>query len=375
MRSRYLVLLCLVLLLFLAVSCDKPHVETPPVTDEASVTTTATTTSSTTKAPVTTVANVTTTVTTTKAPVTTTVTTTAAPTAPLNPKAAGYVMRADGIVIDGVAEQAYYNSVKLSSVYADDPSTVSTKDGFPMYKIYAGSALKELPKPSFTLYALWGEEGEMSERYLYFLIVVKDSTPNTRRGEYMSQGDPWLNDVFELSYHLGGATAPAIPQGDKNTYPTYNNVFVDAREKSVSDHTASTPNHAAVAAQRSYYFDKIESATTRPDDSTYIIEIKIPAYTESYTGTPGPTLLRSGGAPLESGDLIYLCIELLDLTYLPDGYDDKLPSGDKFANEWNYSPQGDWKAFETALYPYVYSAGNRSVSALRKNGPVVFQLQ
>ena len=103
--------------------------------------------------------------------------------------------------------------------------------------------------------------------------------------------------------------------------------------------------------------------------------MKIPAYTESYTGTPGPTLARTGGDPLASSDLIYLCIELLDLTYLPAGYDDVLPAGDKYKDEWTYSPQGDWKAFEANLYPYIYSVGNRSISALSANGPIVFQLQ
>ena len=306
---------------------------------------------------------------------TTAATTTAATTvptvqdAPLSPNAAGYVLRADGIVIDGVLDAAYLESVSLASADAD----VDPRDGIAMTRIYRGDALTEDPETDFVLYFLWGKEADVP--YIYIAAVIHDETPVTRSGAYMSHPNPWLNDAIEISYHFGGASAPVIP-AKENTYPTYHNILVDAREKSAADHSASAPNHTAVPAQRSYYFDGIESATARLDDVTYLVELKIPAYTESHTGAPGNGLVRKGGEALGAGDLLYFCVELLDLTYLPEGYDDALPTETKYKDDWSYSPLGAWKSFENDLLPYVYSVGNRTTDYLNSEdgGPAVLQL-
>ena len=316
---------------------------------------------------------------TTTGAVTTTTAVTTAPTDnfPDTPPIVGGIRRADGVVIDGVLDAAYYGSISIgtryqSDDYLDNPSLiVDPTEAIPMKDIYLGTA--ERPNTYFTLYLLWGEEE--GEPYLYLAAVIHDETPNERSGAYMANANPWLNDALEISYHLGGDAAPVIPAGE-NTYPTYHNVLVDAREKTVSDHSAEAPNHTAVAAQRSYYFDKIESATARLDDSTYVVEVKIPAYTETHTGKPGVDLAREGGAPLGEGDLVFLCFELLDLVYLPEGYDDTLPEGEKYENEWKYTPLGDWKAFENDLMPYMYCAGNRDPALLSTegSGPIAFRL-
>ena len=302
---------------------------------------------------------------------TTTAATTAPPVqdAPLSPLAAGYVLRADGIKIDGVLDAAYLESVSLASADAD----VDPRDGIAMTRIYRGSALDADPDSSFTLYFLWGEEG--GAPYIYIAAVIHDETPITRSGAYMSYPNPWLNDAIEISYHFGGENAPVIPSG-QDTYPTYHNVLVDAREKSTADHSATARNHTAVPAQRSYYFDGIESATARLDDVTYLVELKIPAYTESHTGKPGNGLTRQGGEALGAGDLLYFCVELLDLTYLPEGYDDALPTEKKYKDDWSYSPLGAWKSFENDLLPYIYSVGNRTAAYLNSEdgGPAVLQL-
>ena len=303
---------------------------------------------------------------------TTAAVTTAPPTvqdAPLSPLAAGYVLRADGIVIDGVLDDAYLESVSLSSA----APSVDPREGIAMTQIYRGDALDADPDTTFTLYFLWGEEGDIP--YIYVAAVIHDETPIERSGAYMSYPNPWLNDAIEISYHFGGESAPVIPAG-QNTYPTYHNVLVDAREKSAADHSAAAPNHTAVAAQRSYYFDGIVSAASRPDNVTYIVEMRIPAYTESHTGTAGKDLARQGGDALGAGDLLYFCVELLDLTYLPDGYDDHLPTEQKYKDDWSYSPLGAWKSFENDLMPYVYCVGNRVPLYLSSEdgGPAVLQL-
>ena len=307
--------------------------------------------------------------------------TTAAPvtTFPADPPIVGGIKRADGIVIDGVLDEAYAHSVSIGTAYQDpaytsDPALiVDPTEALAMKTIYQGSAVAERPNTYFTLHFLWGEEG--GEPYLYIAAVIHDETIHLRSGEYMSHPNPWLSDAIELSYHLGGEGIPTLPSGE-DTYPTYHNVLVDAREKAVSDHSADAPNHTAVAAQRSYYFDKIETATTRPDDVTYVVEMKIPAYTEGHTGKAGVDLARQGGEALEPGDLVLICVELLDLTYLPEGYDDTLPSGDKHKDEWSYSPLGDWARFENDLMPYMYCGGNRNAAYLRTEGvmPVAFRL-
>ena len=303
---------------------------------------------------------------------TTAPTTTAAPTiedAPLSPKAAGYILRADGIEIDGVLDAAYLKSASLASGDAD----VDPREGIAMTRIYRGGALAEDPDSDFTLYFLWGEEN--GTPYIYIAAVIHDETPITRSGAYMSYPNPWLNDAIEISYHFGGESAPVIPSR-QDTYPTYHNVLVDAREKSAADHSAAAPNHTAVPAQRSYYFDGIESATARLDEVTYLVEVKIPAYTESHNGAPGNGLVRRGGEALAAGDLLYFAIELLDLTHLPSEYDEALPSEQKYKDDWSYSPLGAWKSFENDLIPYVYSVGNRTAAYLNSanGGPAVLQL-
>ena len=308
-------------------------------------------------------------------------TTSAAPvtTFPADPPIVGGIKRAEGIVIDGVLDAAYDKSVSIGTRYQDPAYTtnpdliVDATEALAMKTIFLGGEVGELPNTYFTLHLLWGEEDGVP--YLYIAAVIHDETINLRSGAYMAHPNPWLSDAIELSYHLGGDAVPTLPSGE-DTYPTYHNVLVDAREKTAADHTEAAPNHTAVAAQRSYYFEMIESATTRPDDSTYIVEMKIPAYTEGHTGKAGVNLERQGGEALAPGDLVFICVELLDLTYLPEGYDDSLPSGDKHKNEWNYTAQGDWASFENALMPYMYCGGNRNAAYLRTEGvsPVAFRL-
>ena len=315
-------------------------------------------------------------------PVTTApISTTAAPvtTFPADPPIVGGIKREDGIVIDGVLDAAYAASVSIGTRYQapgyqNDPTLlVDPTEALAMKTIFLGGQVGEVPDTYFTLHLLWGEED--GEPYLYVAAVIHDESINLRSGAYMATSNPWLTDAIELSYHLGGEGIPTLPRGE-DTYPTYHNVLVDAREKAVTDHTAAAPNHTAVAAQRSYYFDRIQTATSRPDEVTYVVEMKIPAYTESHTGKAGVDLERQGGEALAPGDLVVICVELLDLTYLPEGYDDTLPSGEKFRDEWSYTPLGDWAAFENALMPYMYSGGNRNAKYLRDEGgaPVAFRL-
>ena len=311
--------------------------------------------------------------TTTEATTTTAIATTAAP----QPSTA--VPMAEGIVIDGVIDAAYYRGAYIPSAYQDPAYTtdksllVDPTVALAMKTIYQGSEVAERPNTYFALYLLWGREDGVP--YLYVAAEIHDETPCVRSGEYMANPNPWLNDALELTYSLGGTAAPVIP-AKQDTYPTYNTLVADAREKAATDHTEAAPNHTAVAAQRSYYFDGITSAVTRTDEVTYVVEMKIPAYTESFTGTPGPSFVRTGGRELVAGDCVFICVELLDLTYLPDGYDENMPEEDKYADEWSYSPLGDWAAFENTLQPYMYCGGNRNAKFLRDEGgaPVTFVL-
>ena len=310
---------------------------------------------------------------------TTATTTTAVTTLPAYPPRAGDIKRADGIVIDGVLDSAYQGSVSIGTRYQDPAYTsdadliIDPTEAIAMKTIFLGNGVAERPGTSFTLHLLWGiEEGAP---YLYIAAVIHDESIKERSDGYMAQPNPWLTDAIEISYHLGGEDIPTIPHGE-DTYPTYHNVLVDARKKLPTDHTAAAPNHTAVAAQRSFYFDRIESATARPDESTYVVEVKLPAYTETHTGKPGADLTRQGGEPLGVGDLVCICIELLDLTYLPDGYDNTLPEGNKYKDDWSYSPEGTWAPFENALMPYMYCAGNRNTAYLGTEGagPAAFRL-
>jgi hypothetical protein len=289
------------------------------------------------------------------------------------------VPMAEGIVIDGVIDEAYYQGGYIASSYQDPAYTtdktllVDPREALAMKTIYQGSEVAERPNTYFALYLLWGREDGVP--YVYIAAEIHDETPNLRSSAYMAHPNPWLSDAIELSYAFGGLVAPTIPKKE-DTYPTYSNVLVDARVKSVNDHTAEAPNHTAVAAQRSYYFDGIKTATARPDPVTYVVEMKIPAYTESHMGTPGSSLTRYGGPELHAGDRLFLCVELLDLTYLPSGYDDALPEEQKYKDIWSYAPQGAWATFENTLQPYMYCGGNRNAKFLRDEGgaPVTFVL-
>ena len=307
------------------------------------------------------------------------------------------VLKAENIVIDGFIDSAYYASAKMSSApetwteknAASAKPSVNYKENIGMVEVpeARGSKVTETPNTSLTLYVLWGEEEVTVEGktetwpFLYVAAEVYDETILPRSAAYTAHRNAWVNDSLEFSYNLGGYDIPVIPKGE-NTYPTYNTVLVDAREKDAADHAAS-PNHTAVMAQKSHYFNYIQSATKHVGENRYVMEMKIPARKESYSGTPGNNFERFGGDALQAGEFLFFCVQLNDLTGLPEGYDSikaydaKIPEGDKYDDELALIPADKaWRDFEDNLAKYMYSSGNRRASylSLEGNGPTMFQL-
>lgn len=305
------------------------------------------------------------------------------------------VLKANGIEIDGVIDPAYYASAKMTSASeswheknASATPDVNYKENIGMVEIHKGNKDMARPNTSVTLYTLWGEEevtvGGSTETwpFLYVALEVHDENILPRSTAYTAHRDAWINDSVEFTYKLGGFDVPVIPAG-QDTYPTYSTVLVDAREKTVADH-AIAPNHSAVDAQKSVFFDYIQSATKHVGENTYVIEIKIPARAETHEGTLGTSSWkRHEGAALGAGEFVFLCLQLNDLTGLPDGYesigqyDANIPSGDKYPNDLALVPTDPaWIKFENDLSPFMYCSGNRRAAYLRKegNGPIIFQL-
>ena len=211
--------------------------------------------------------------------------------------------------------------------------------------------------------------------YLYVAIEVTDSTVYERTEAYTSRPDPWINDGVELYYRFGGGSAPDMST-ERTPYPRYNGLV---RGSTTGSNLAPLGSGeylepTAVTAEKSVYFNLVECAVLGREfstDNTYVIEYKIPAMTESYTGTPtvGGNFTRTPGVRLGTGDFVFFAYQLNDLTGLPAGYttteqyDAKIATfgnAQKFPNEFTYvcAQNSPWRAFEEAVSPYVYSAGN-----------------
>ena len=298
------------------------------------------------------------------------------------------VKKAEGIEIDGAIDEAYMHTASISSAYqapytGENPAAiVNPYEYIGMTKI---SNIGNIPVPadtSVTLRVLWGEEevAGATTPYLYVIIDVTDTTNFARTAKYTAYRNAWINDSVEFTYKLGGYNVPVIGDTDPDTYPVYSTVLVDGREKAATD----AGNHTAVFAQQSVFFNDIVSATARKTNG-YIVELKIPAKSESYTGLyGGEDFTKVAGDALEAGEFVFLCLQLNDLTGLPDGktaeqYDAQIDSfvvEDKYPNKWSTTPQGEWADFESAAQQFVYCSGNRNKAYLQTSGagPAVFQL-
>ena len=296
--------------------------------------------------------------------------------------------------IDGVLDAAYLNSAHIASVYQDGgegngrftlPENGVMGDPYEainMINIHKGSSVATIPEPGVTIYALWNTEG--NDAYLYIAIDVKDANVKTRSIEYLAQPDAWVNDSIEFAYKLGGYDMPVLPEGDE-TFPTYSTVSVDAREKTVADHLTS-PNHQSIKQAESVYFEDIQSAVALTTTG-YLVELKIPAKSESYTGKYGYAGWdRIEGETLTAGEFVFFAIQQNDLTYDGDiaAYDANIPKANG-AVVPKYATDADvvagnmveaWKTFEQPLMNCMYCSGNRNMFYLNQPGagPIVFQL-
>ena len=244
---------------------------------------------------------------------------------------------------------------------------------------------------SAKFYAVW------DGFYVYIAIEVTDNTPFARSEEYTWQPNPWVNDSVELYYYFGGDNIPDI-SAVSETYPTYKGI--------IRDSATGRGGFFAWGSQRSVYFNLIECYARGRDtegDNTYVIEYKIPARSETWSGIPGATgesaYRTYEGDALAGGDFIFLTYQLNDLMGLPykrlkDGV---YNATEGWINEWNgrwestaeydaliaglepekygisdpwylsfskaQSPDvWKWYNFEFDAAQYVYCSGNRSVN-------------
>ena len=238
--------------------------------------------------------------------------------------------------------------------------------------------------------------------YVYIAIEVTDSTNYARTAAYTSKPNPWINDSVELYYHFGGDNVPDM-SAVRETYPTYKGI--------VRDSATGEGGFTALGAQKSHYFAPNPADYTQPyvqcavqgrgiGDNTYVIEYKLPAKTETYTGTPGATgdqaFKTYAGENLVAGDFIYLAYQIDDLMGLPykrlNSYGEYDALGGYLSNErwesmeeydaliggfwenkykdmeFGTSPEKDspWYNFEFDAASYTYLAGNRSASSYLK---------
>ncbi len=311
------------------------------------------------------------------------------------------VLKADGITIDGVIDTPYLHSASITSRYqeggdgkgnfkkSEGVTMGSPYEAINMVNIRKGSAVSTIPQNGVTLYALWGEEGEGADKqaFLYVAIDVKDAAVCTRSTDYLSQPDAWVNDSIELAYKLGGYELPSLAD-QSETYPIYSTVQVDARNKQPINHSGTTPNHTTIKQAESLYFDGIQSATQQTSTG-YVVELKIPAKSESFTGTLGYDFARTEGRELTAGEFVFFAVQQNDLTRFGESddadYDRGIPkdgSGEiipKYATDQDIvagKMTSEWAAFEGALTPYMYCSGNRNIFYLKEagSGPIVFQL-
>ena len=330
---------------------------------------------------------------TTAAPATTTAAATTAPPAPKQ------VLKVEvAPTIDGVIDEAYLESASFATAY--QPMRDNAPDPMAMVDPYSSAAMMEILRGHIVtgatsatakFYFLWGEEE--GTPYIYVAIEVSDSTKYERTAAYTSHPNPWINDNLELYYHFGGSAAPSMV-GQSSPYPIYNGIVRDAVTGSNLAPVGTPEYHAptAVAAEMSLYFNQIKCAVSGRDtagDNTYVIEYRIPAKTEGFSGRPTNTgnFERYEGENLRAGDLVYFTYQINDLTGLPSGYtttaqyDAKIATfggAAKYKDAYTYvCEEGSaWRAYEETLAPYVYSAGNSRPSYLNAPGaaPMILQL-
>ena len=306
------------------------------------------------------------------------------------------VKRHDNVVIDGQLDDAYLNSAKYTGVYQGkgeasnnlefvfDGEVVDPMTNIALYYISKGSGIDANFEigVEVDVYVLWGTPAGSDIPWIYVAVVVEDQTDYQRSALYTAQRNPWINDGIEIYYNFGGYETPTFTQVSTtnwaDTYPTY---------KAVTNNSAARDGESftAVRAQQSVFYDRIEFASTREETVpganeglavTYISEYAFPAQAESHTGVPGNQYIQKEGAVLTAGELLFLGIQVNDLTYLEPGYDNNVPTGAKYADDYTMQCQGDWVDFEKNAQKYVCSLGNRNAAYLmsEQGGPMIFQL-
>lgn len=322
-------------------------------------------------------------------------------------KTVNYVATAPAL--DGVIDTAYGAALfttKHQPVLRDNTGKYLGIDTDNLVDPYQFAAMADISKgsqvtddyinnnlASASFYAVWDGTD------IYIAIKIVDKTPLARQTAYTAQPNPWVNDNLELYYSFGGDAVPDISQVTE-TYPTYKTLVRD----SASGNGAPT----AIKSQKSHEYDKVQCFVTTygegvNDANTYVIEYKIPAKSEGYTGTPGGTdYATTAGSPLVAGDFIFLAYQLNDLTGLPfkrlkDGAYNATEGTLSETERWTTTADYDaligtsaletqkyagkedargfdpatqtagvykWYNFENDAAAYCYAAGNRGVSAV-----------
>ena len=326
--------------------------------------------------------------------------------------------------VDGVVDAAYGEALftsKYQPILKDNTGKYLGIDTENLVDPYQFAAMAQISKgsqvtddyiqnnsASASFYAVW--DGE----FVYIAIKIVDKTPLARLASYTDQPNPWVNDCMDLYYSFGGDAVPDILPVPE-TYPTYKALVRDS---------ATGPAHpTAIRSQKSHYYYDVQCFVTgygegANDENTYIIEYKIPAKSEGYTGVPGGTdYATTAGDPLVNGDFIYLAYQIDDLTGLPykrlkngvynategtlsdyerwgsieeydaliAGLEEEKYGGNPWAVAFGREQRGDtwkWYNYEMDLVQYIYNAGNRMVgsinggSYLRTPGcaPMILQL-
>lgn len=326
--------------------------------------------------------------------------------------------------LDGVVDAAYGEALftsKYQPILKDNTGKYLGIDTENLVDPYQFAAMAQISKgaqvtddyiqnnsASASFYAVW--DGE----FVYIAIKIVDKTPLARLATYTAQPNPWVNDNLELYYSFGGDAVPDISQVTE-TYPTYKAL--------VRDSATGNGAPSAIKSQKSHYNAQVECYVTgygegANDANTYVIEYKIPAKSEGYTGTPGGAdYATTAGEALVGGDFIFLAYQLNDLTGLPfkrlkDGVYNATEGTLSDTERWASTTEYDaliaglesqkyagiddargfskdqtadvykWNNFENDAAAYCYAAGNRGVSAvnsgsyLRAEGaaPMILQL-
>ena len=244
------------------------------------------------------------------------------------------VKQANGIVIDGVIDDAYRMSASYTTKY-QELGDVIYSGGNPAYYELVGETVDPFlyaaacktngtaDTSSATFYFLWGEEEEGDEKvpYIYIAIEVKDSDidpyyfESPPSGMSLDHWTPWKHDHVELFYSLGDPIKPDVGYSIFENYvlATFNAEIGQTGWDSRNDPLELTPSN-----YRSYYYDKMQSATkgrTKAGDDTYVIELRIPARREGVLSSE-----RVGGDALKPGDFIYFAYTITDDTNVVGNY-------------------------------------------------------